>query len=237
MTTPRLSGAPAPRPDGDRARGSLLVADRIVTLGHGRYRARALVIRGKRVVWVGDDPEQAPPYGERIDLTGCTIGPAFVDSHVHLTPTGITLTGLDLSGAGSGAEMLRAVRTYAAQHTGRVVWGHGYDPHGFPDDLPTPEQLAEAGQGMAVFLSRADGHSCIVDALTLSSAPLARAHGVERDSDGNPTGILKREANHILRRWSIGAMTADELTEARRVVTRHAAGLGIASVHEMGGPD
>ena len=35
------------------------------------------------------------------------------------------------------AEMLRAVRTYAEQHTGRVIWGHGYDPHGFPDGLPT----------------------------------------------------------------------------------------------------
>jgi hypothetical protein len=236
VSTTQVTGIPTPRPDGG-ARGSLLVADRIVTLGHGRYRARAMLIRGKRVVWVGDDPDQAPPYGERIDLAGCTIGPAFVDSHVHLTPTGITLTGLDLSGARSGREILRAVQTYAAQHTGRVVWGHGYDPHGFADDLPSPDALAEAGQGMAVFLSRADGHSCIVDSLTLAAAPLARAHGVERDAQGRPTGILKREANHILRRWSIGAMTSEELTEARRVITRHAASLGIASVHEMGGPD
>ena len=69
MSTTRVSGAPAPRSEG-QARGTLLVADRIVTLGHGRYRARAMLIRGKRVVWVGDDPAQAPPHADRLDLAG-----------------------------------------------------------------------------------------------------------------------------------------------------------------------
>ncbi|MBW3663012.1 MAG: amidohydrolase [Actinobacteria bacterium] len=219
------------------ARGTLLVADRIVTLGHGRYRARAVLVRGKRVVWVGDDPDEAPGHGERIEFPGCTIGPAFVDAHVHLTSTGITLSGLDLSRASSGAELLDAVRTYSAQHDGRVVWGHGYDPHAFADELPDPDQLLEAGHGMAVYLSRVDGHSCLVDRKTLSAAPLARAEGIERDPHGDPTGVLRREANHIIRRWSIGAMTESELRAARIRVGEHAAALGIASVHEMGGPD
>lgn len=222
----------------DRAsRGTLLVADRVVTLGHGRYRARALVIRGKRVVWVGDDPADAPAHGGRVDLDGCVIGPAFVDAHVHLTPTGITLTGLDLSGVRSGAELLQALGTYADQHTGRVIWGHGYDPHDFPDALPGPDALASVAQGRAVYLSRVDGHSALVDRSTLSAAPLARAQGIERDADGQPTGLLRREANHIVRRWSVGAMSTVELREARDAVVAHAASLGIAAVHEMGGPD
>jgi predicted amidohydrolase YtcJ len=78
------------------ARGALLVADRIITLGHGRHGGRALLVRGKRVVWVGNEPSQAPPHGTRIDLDGCTIGPGFVDAHVHLTATGLTLNGIDL---------------------------------------------------------------------------------------------------------------------------------------------
>lgn len=218
-------------------RGTLLVADRVVTLGHGRYRARAILVRGKRVVWVGDDPDQAPGHGQRIDLDGCVIGPAFVDAHVHLTPTGVTLTGLDLSGVRSGAELLQALGTYADQHTGRVIWGHGYDPHGFPDELPGPDELSRVAKGRAVYLSRVDGHSCLVDRSTLSAAPLARAQGIEKDGDGNPTGLLRREANHIVRRWSVGAMSAVELREARDAVAHHAASLGITAVHEMGGPD
>ncbi len=84
-------------------RGILLTADRVVTLGHGRYRARAVLVRGRRVVWVGDDEEHAPPHAERVDFSGCVIGPAFVDSHIHLTPTGIGLLGLDLSSVRSGS--------------------------------------------------------------------------------------------------------------------------------------
>ncbi|WP_165403985.1 amidohydrolase [Egicoccus halophilus] len=218
-------------------RGTLLVADRIVTLGRARSEARAMVVRGSRVVWVGDDLSQAPPHEHRLDLTGCVIGPAFVDAHAHLTPTGMGLTGLDLATARSGAEVRHAVASYASQHTGRVLWGHGFDPHAYPDALPGPDELAAVSGGAAVFLSRVDGHACLVDRRTLASAPLARAEGVERDAAGEPTGLLRREANSIVRRWSVGAMSAPELQSARSAAVRHAAALGIASVHEMGGPD
>ncbi len=232
--TPDTGTQPGVDPTG---RGVLLTADRIVTLGHGRYRARALVVRGRRVVWVGDDVSQAPPHASHADYTGCVIAPAFVDAHVHMTPTGIGLLGLDLSSATSGAELLRAVRTYAEQHTGRVIWGHGYDPHGFPDALPTPDELSEAGGGCPVTLTRADGHSSLVDRHTLKAAPLARSEGVDRTADGQPTGVLRREANKIVRRWAVGAMSQHELADARIAAAEQAARMGIASVHEMGGPD
>ncbi|MEX2324874.1 MAG: amidohydrolase [Nitriliruptoraceae bacterium] len=218
-------------------RGTLITADRVVTLGHARTTATAVIVRGSRVVWVGDDVEQAPPHQDRIDLDGCVLGPAFVDAHVHMTPTGLMRTGLDLADVASGAEVLHAVRSYAAHHTGRVIWGHGLDPHGFEDELPTPDELAHVAAGKAIFLSRVDGHACFVDRRTLASAPLARAEGVERNPSGVPTGMLRREANHIMRRWSVGAMAEAELADARRAAVGHAASLGIGSVHEMGGPD
>ena len=223
--------------DGD-ARGALLVADRVVTLGHGRYRARAVLVRGRRVVWVGDDPGAAPAHASRVDLPGCVIGPGFVDAHVHLTPTGITLAGLDLHGVTSRDEILGAVRTYAEQHPGKVVWGHGWDGHDIEGPLPSAEELSRvAGGDRAVFLSRVDAHSCLVDRQTLAAAPLARVQGIEVDADGAPTGVLRLEANKIARRWAVGAMSAEELDGARRTVTEHAAALGITSVHEMNGPD
>jgi predicted amidohydrolase YtcJ len=224
-------------PPGTPSRGTLLLADRVVTLGRGRVDARAVLVRGSRVVWVGDDPAQAPPHQHRLDLAGTVIGPAFVDAHAHLTPLGLSQVTLDLSDAASGAELLRLVATYAAQHTGRVIWGHGFDPHRYPDGLPTPEQLSEVTPGRGVYLSRIDGHASLVDHDTLAAAPLARANGVVRDAGGRPTGLLKRESNHIVRRWAIGAMDERELSEARRAATRYAASVGVGSVHEMAGPD
>jgi predicted amidohydrolase YtcJ len=223
--------------DRGTARGTLVTADRVVTLGHGRKAARALVVRGSRVVWVGDDPAQAPPHGGKVDLPGCVVGPAFVDAHVHLTPMGLALTGLDLTEVASGAELLQAVATYADAHTGRVIWGHGFDPHDFADELPTSEDLARVAEGRSVYLSQIDGHASLVDRRTLAAAPLARSEGIERDGDGNLTGMLRREANHIVRRWSVGAMEDAELAAARREAIAHAASLGVGSVHEMASPD
>ena len=234
MTQAREPGAPAP--GGTPTRGTLLTADRVVTLGRGRRRARALVIRGSRVVWVGDDLDDAPPHQSRLDLDGCVIGPAFVDAHAHLTMTGLSLGGLDLSEVTSGSELLRAVATYSGQHTGRVIWGHGLDPHRFPDRLPDPDELSAAAPGQAVYLSRVDGHAGLIDRTTLAAAPLARAEGIEMDERG-PTGVIRREANHVVRRWSVGAMSEVELAAARHAATEQAAALGVASVHEMGGPD
>ncbi|MDP8961864.1 MAG: amidohydrolase family protein, partial [Actinomycetota bacterium] len=147
-------------------RGTLIVADRVVTLGYARSEARALLVRGSRVVWVGDDLEAAPAHAARLELPGCTLGPAFVDAHVHLTPTGITLTGMDLTQARSGSELLETVRGYAALEPGRVLWGHGYDDHDYPDRLPNADELAEAAPHGTVYLARRDGHSCLVDRRT-----------------------------------------------------------------------
>jgi predicted amidohydrolase YtcJ len=236
-----MPGHGAPRATGharaSEVRGTLLVADRVITLGHARTTARAVVVRGSRVVWVGDDPSQAPAHQHRLDLDGAVLGPAFVDAHVHLTPLGLGQVSLDLSDVRSGAELLRAVATYAAQHTGRVIWGHGFDPHGFTDALPTPDQLSEVTPGRGIYLSRVDGHASLVDRHTLAAAPLARANGVERDAEGRATGLLKREANHIVRRWAIGAMDPAELAAARRAAVTYAASVGVGSVHEMAGPD
>ncbi|HKJ56045.1 MAG TPA: amidohydrolase [Nitriliruptoraceae bacterium] len=227
------------RPDGGRGvpSGRLITADRIVTLGRGRYRARAMLVRGSRVAWVGNDPDQAPPHAEHVDLGGCTIGPAFVDSHVHLTPTGLALLGLDLRTVQSTSELLRAVALHAEHHTGRVIWGHGWDSHGWDGPLPTPAELTAASGGRPVTLARIDGHSSLVDETTMQSAPLSRAGGIERDSDGVATGLLRRDANKVAKRWAIGAMGERELGDARAEVARHAAANGIGTVHEMGGPD
>jgi predicted amidohydrolase YtcJ len=233
----RAVAAPAGTAVGTTARGTLVSADRIVTLGHARTDAVALLVRGSRVVWVGDAVEDAPPHQDHLDLRGCVIGPAFVDAHVHLTPTGLARTGLDLAGATNGAEVRHALAAFAAQHTGAVLWGHGVDLDGLGDDRPDTDELARIADGRAVYLEGIDARTSLVDRRTLASAPLARTEGLVRGPDGIPTGVLRGEANAIARRWVVGGMDDAELSAARREVVRHAAGLGIGSVHEMGGPD
>ena len=181
-----VAGASARQPAGrsrsaGRRRGVLITADRVVTLGHGRYRARALVVRGSRVVWVGDDPETAPPHGSRAGpgrlrgRAGVRRCPRPHDPHRDSRSSVSTSPR-----SGRGGELLLAIDTYAGQHTGRVIWGHGYDPYDFPDDLPTPDDLSHASGGRPVTLSRRDGHSSLVD---------------RHDAAGRPTGPCRRRGS------------------------------------------
>lgn len=216
----------------------LLVADAIDTPDPEVRSARAVLVRGQRIAWVGQDPADAGPHDRRVDLDGAVLQPAYVDAHVHLTVTGLTLGGLDLGGCRSVGDCLAAIHAIADVTPGQVIWGGGWDDLAFPEGRPpTADELASAAPGRPVLLARADGHSSVVDRVSLETAPLARTDGVERDAGGRPTGLLRREANEVAWRWFAAALPESQLAEARDLAVTHALSLGVGCVHEMGGPD
>jgi len=80
--------------------------------------ATAMAVRDGIVAWLGsDDVGRAQfPGAEVADLAGAFVAPAFVDSHVHTTATGLTLTGLDLRPATSLRHCLELLGAYARSH-------------------------------------------------------------------------------------------------------------------------
>src|SRR5664279_3893188 len=71
----------------------------------------AFVVDDGTIAWLG--PRQDAP-GVRevdavVDLDDCRITPGFVDSHAHVTETGLLLAGLDLQQARSVTEILALV--------------------------------------------------------------------------------------------------------------------------------
>jgi predicted amidohydrolase YtcJ len=215
---------------------TLYVADGIHTLD-GRTDVRAVVVDGDRIVWVGADPRDAPAADATQDLGGAWITPAFVDAHVHATATGLGLTGVDLRGTASVAECVERLRDHAARQPEGALIGHGWDSFSWPERRPLRATDVEAGApGRQVLLSRVDGHSSVVDPATLAELQLDRLEGVERDADGAPTGWLVEQASEAARRHVLDNLPEAQLALARRAAGEHAAGLGIASIHEMGHP-
>ncbi|AHH97782.1 amidohydrolase [Kutzneria viridogrisea] len=194
--------------------------------------ATAMAVTDGVVVWVGQDTPGTALYGEGaevVHLDGAFVAPAFVDAHVHATSTGLLLTGVDLTGCRSVAQVLAAVR----EAPGATVWGHGWDETRWAEGrAPTRSELDEAAGGRPVYLSRIDVHSALVSTALLAAAPGARsAAGFSED------GPLSREAHHHVRRAAKESIGAAQRAAAQEGFLRHAASRGIASVHECAGPD
>jgi predicted amidohydrolase YtcJ len=192
-------------------------------------RATAMLVRDGRIAWLGQDAD-APAADVTVDLDGALVTPAFVDAHQHATDTGLAFDGLDLSAVRSAAELLDAVRAFAATRpAGAVVHGHGWDESTWPDQTPpAAAELAQAAGGRPVYLSQASVHSALV-----STPLLAAARGVDGYDE---SGWVREQAHHAARAVALGALTPQQRTAAQRTALAKAASLGIAAVHECGGP-
>src|SRR6185369_1480919 len=98
--------------------------------------ATAMAVTDGIIAWVGTDDvgRQQFPDAQIVDLEGGFVAPAFVDSHVHLTATGLTLAGLDLRAATSLRDCLQLIGDYARTHPDGPIWGHGWDESGWTDN-------------------------------------------------------------------------------------------------------
>ncbi|MFV2100896.1 amidohydrolase [Micromonospora sp. LOL_024] len=195
--------------------------------------ATALLVRDGRIAWLGADAD-APPADRVVDLDGALVTPAFVDAHVHVSDTGLALSGLDLSAVRSAGELLDAVSVFAAGLPAEaVVLGHGWDESTW--SVPQPPGAVELGRaagGRRVYLSQASIHSALV-----SSALLAACPEVVAVPGYDGSGWVRRDAHHVVRAAARAAVTRVQRVAAQRVALGRAASLGIAAVHECGGPE
>lgn len=85
-----------------------------------------------------------------------------MDSHIHLTATGLTLTGLDLRPATSRQHCLRMIADYAGAHVGQPVWGHRWDESCWPEnDAPSTGDLDAVLGDRPAYLARVDVQSAL----------------------------------------------------------------------------
>jgi predicted amidohydrolase YtcJ len=162
-----------------------------------------------------------------IDLRGALVTPGFVDSHAHLTETGIALDSLKLASVKSARELLDAVA--AAGGSGPVL-GHGWDETQWTDaTLPTAEELDRAAGGRSVYLSRVDVHSALV------SGALAQEPGLQ-DAEGYDGGARVSRAAHAAARRSARRLPADVLRGYQAKALAEAAANGYVALAEMGAP-
>jgi predicted amidohydrolase YtcJ len=179
-------------------------------------------------VGIGDPPEA----DLAIELPGTTIVPGFIDSHVHLTATGRSLTNEDVRGSTSKEDLLGLVRERSGEGTSPVHL-EGFDESRWDrPDLPTGADL-DALTPLPVVLTRTDGHISVVSSEVFAVVDLTDTDGVEVGEDGRPTGRLTREANRRVSAWAESTYERQRIEEFQLQAAGLAASRGVTAVHEM----
>ena len=210
-------------------------------LVHGRVHspthpdATAMAVRDGVVAWLGSDDVGRGqfPDAEVVDLDGGFVAPGFVDSHIHLTATGLSLTGLDLRESTSRRHCLQMVADFAAAHPGQPVWGHGWDESAWPGNAaPSTADLDAVLGGRPAYLARVDVHSALA-----STGLRERAPGLPSATGFAEQRPLVADAHHLVRAAARALLTDGQRTEARVAALDAAAASGIVAVHECAGPE
>jgi predicted amidohydrolase YtcJ len=174
-----------------------------------RTRATSVAIRGERIVAVGHDEvrELIGPRTEVVDLGGKLLVPGFQDAHIHPVGGGIEMGQCDLSGSETLPEYRERIAAYARAHPGAEwITGGGWSMEAFPGGLPTAAELDALVADRPAYLVNRDHHGAWVNSAALRLAGIDRhtldpADGrIERDADGEPTGMLQEGAANLVGR-------------------------------------
>lgn len=211
---------------------TLYRASRVRTLSYPEM-GEWLLVDGRHVERVGIG--EAPGADRIVDLPGTTLVPGFVDSHVHLTGTGIHHQAPELSSAGSAQELLSVVSRLARGRQG-PVYLHGWDESGWADrTVPTSAELDRISS-RPLGLARVDGHLVLVNTPALHAADAAAEPGVETAAGGQPTGRLRGKAAETAKRWFATNLSAPDVEELQLEAAGLAVAHGITTIHEMSMP-
>jgi predicted amidohydrolase YtcJ len=189
-----------------------------------------ILVDGRHVERVGTG--ELPEADLTIELPGATIVPGFIDSHVHLTATGRSLTNQDVMASTSKDVLLDIVRQRSEAGTSPIHL-EGFDESRWDvPDLPTGAELDELTDG-AVVVTRTDGHLSVVSAEVFAAVDLKDVEGVEIGEEGEPTGRLTKEANRRVSAWVESSYERQRIEEFQLQAAGLAASRGVTAVHEM----
>jgi predicted amidohydrolase YtcJ len=182
----------------------------VYTVDAARSWASALVVTGDRITYVGDDAKARSfvgPHTRLIDLNHRMLLPGFQDSHVHPAEAPNPATSLDLRGLVRREQVLEQIRRYAHAHRDKPwVEGDGWDEAAFlPSGQPDKEMLDAVVPDRPAYLVANSAHQAWVNSRALAAAHITAAtpdpaNGrIERNAQGQPTGVLQEHAMDLVR--------------------------------------
>ncbi len=224
----------------------ILNAD-VRTIDRAKPRAEALAVTGNRISAVGTNQEIRALIRENstvIDAGGKLLLPGFNDAHVHFMGMGNQFFSVDLRSVKTPQEMVEKLK-FHARFVPKGFWilGSGWNNANWTlDTLPTKDLIDSAAPENPVFLYHANAKIALVNSAALKLAKIdktvdAQSNGdIERDAQGEPTGILRDSVMNRLRRI-VPQFATDNKAAVAETASRYAAAFGVTSVQDMSADD
>lgn len=166
--------------------------------------ATGLYAENGRLVHVagGSSSGAAPEADRTVQLEGAVVIPGLHDAHIHTGDLAKSLERVDVNDAGSLDEALAQIAAYARQLApGRWIMGGRWDSNRWADPVqPTRYDLDRATGERPAALETVDAHTVWLNSAALQAIGITRdtpdpeGGQIERDADGEPTGILREGA-------------------------------------------
>ncbi len=219
-----------------------VVNARIWTGDNRRRWADALLTNGERIAAVGSSAEVMKRAGSApvIDAGGRLVVPGFIDSHIHFLAGGLGLSSVQLRDAKTPQEFARRIAEFArTRPAGTWIRNGDWDHELWGGELPRRDWIDAETPDHPVWVNRLDGHMSLANSAALRAAGVTRDTAdvdggtIVRDANGDPTGILKDNAEQLVLRVA-PPPGAGELDQALDAAMRFVASHGVTSVHHMG---
>ncbi|WP_304451801.1 amidohydrolase [Nocardiopsis sp. YSL2] len=199
--------------------------------------ANSVAVADGRIAAVGREEvlDLAGPSTRVVDLAGRLLMPGFQDAHAHPVTAGLEMVHCDLTEARTAEETVAAVAAYAATHPGQGwITGGGWSMEAFEGGAPHRTALDAVVPDRPAYLPNRDHHGAWANSRALELAGITRhtpdpSDGrIERDADGEPTGLLQEGAMDLVGRLAPEPSPA-ELRAALLRAQGHLHSLGITA--------
>lgn len=230
----------------------VILNGKIFTVDNDNPYAEAIAIKGEIIIATGktaDIEKYISDSTEIIDAKGRLVIPGFNDAHVHFGP--LNPDYIELRYTTDPKLITEKVKEQVLKtKPGELIRGGHWEHEMFASkQWPTKELIDAVSPDNPVLLSRADGHSVLVNSYVLKSSGITRQtpnpFGGEIQKDpktGEPTGILKESAMNLIKTGEIKTERTATEEEARvwkgyLLALKEAREYGVTSVQIPGDAD
>ncbi len=224
----------------------VIVNAEVLTLDASQPTAQAVAVGQDRILAVGETADiqrLVGPDTQVVDGQGLTLLPGFIDSHMHLLSLARTTQELDCrpDKASSVSAIVKRVFEWARiVPPGEWVRCYGYDDLALDEQQhPNRHDLDEISPMHPVRIDHRSGHAAVLNSLGLqmtginADTPDPVEGVIERDSNGEPTGVLFEMSAFLSQKEDAGRSRnkmKQRVTAANRLLLSY----GITSLQDAG---